>query len=231
MRKFGVWLLLFIGLFGIGYWFYWKLSRPLPGEAVPDLGRDHVADIAGVDYNSNPPTSGPHFPVWAKSGVYGRLLSDGYLIHSLEHGYIILSYDCTKAITTAKPVTHFQFSIFNALAHDEPTQESTDSGQLLKHMKIQPAPTMSWFTPKNPPEVEVSLPESFDSGSCKNLVSQLLEFTKAAERIIVVPRVGLDTPIVLTAWNRILKLDNADKKTIGDFIKAFHNRGPEQTDE
>ena len=72
------------------------VTKPLPGEIVADMGRDHVTDIAGITYSSNPPTSGPHFPVWAKKGVYDRLMSDGYLIHSLEHGYVVISYDCSN---------------------------------------------------------------------------------------------------------------------------------------
>ena len=104
MKKFGNWLLVIGICLGVSYWLFKVFTRPLPGEAVPDMGRDHVTDIAGVNYNSNPPTSGPHFPVWAKRGVYDRFISDGYLIHSLEHGYIILSYDCTKPITGHWPL-------------------------------------------------------------------------------------------------------------------------------
>lgn len=224
MKKNIIWLLVLFSVFGVGYWIYKVVTKPLPGHPVADQGRDHVTDIAGVSYNSNPPTSGPHFAVWAKPGIYNRLISDGYFIHSMEHGYVIIWYDCTKPATTYR-------SPFTVFAHDEPAEESTDSGQLLKHMKIQPTPTMSWFTPQTPPEVEVSLPSEFSSDSCRSLVGGLSEFTKTAERVIVTPRIGMDTPIALTAWNRILKLNGVDQKAISDFVKAFHNRGPEATSE
>lgn len=214
-----------------------QITKDIPGESVDDLGSEHVTDIADVIYNSNPPTSGKHFPMWAKKGVYDRLLSDGYLIHSLEHGYIIIWYDCTKSISTVELVTYFQsrsdklalFPIFNVLAHDEPAEESTDSGQLLKHMKLKQTNEMSAFTPDNSPDIEISLPDEFKAESCKNLVSKLSEFVPKFERVIVVPRVGMDTAIALTAWNRIEKLDKFDESKILEFIKAFHNKGPEKT--
>ena len=90
---------------------------------------------------------------------------------------------------------------------------------------------MSWFTPQDPPEVEVELPDSFKTDSCKSLVGKLSEFTKVAQRVIIVPRLNMDSPIALTAWGRIDKLDSADGERIKTFIKAFHNRGPEQTAE
>jgi len=93
-RKFGFWILILGLVFGLGYWGYKGLTKPLPGQKFDDLGREHVNDISNITYNSNPPTSGTHFPVWAKKGVYDRMISDGYLVHSLEHGYIVINYNC-----------------------------------------------------------------------------------------------------------------------------------------
>lgn len=182
-----------------------------------------MTDIANIKYNSNPPTSGNHFPMWAKKGVYDRLISDGYLIHSLEHGYVIISYDCSKLVPSA------YYLVSSVYAHDEPSEESSDSGQLLKHMKLKQTDEMSAFTPENAPDVEINLPEEFKSESCQKLVSELSEFIAKFERIIVVPRTNIDTQIALTAWNRIEKLDRIDNQKILEFIKAFHNKGPEKT--
>lgn len=213
--------LLVIG--GLG-WLWLDASKPLPGEQVADLGQEHVTDISGVVYNSNPPTSGKHFPVWAKKGVYDRIISDGHLIHSLEHGYVVVSYDCNSQISS------FQFPVSNALAHEgEATGsgEASSSGQPLLHMTTL-AGTSS-FTSQNPPAVEVPLPESFNSEDCMARVGQLSDLTKVAERVIVVPRLNMDAPIALTAWTRILKMDSFDKSKGENFVKAFHNNGPEKT--
>ena len=221
MNKRIIWLAVFILVGALGYWIYKGITKPLPGQAVADKGREHVTDIFGKEYSSNPPTSGPHFPVWAKSGVYDRLISDGYLIHSMEHGYVVIWYDCSRLSSRS--------FVKQAFAHDEPAKESTDSGQLLMHMKVQPQGNISWFTPQNPPEVEIELPEAFKSDACKTLVSNLSEFTKVAERVIVVPRLNLDSQVALTSWGRIDKMDSLDKGRIEVFIKAFHNKGPEKT--
>ncbi len=201
-----------------------QISKPPPGLAVDELGRDHTTDIAGVIYNSDPPTSGPHFPMWAKKGVYDRLISDGYLIHSLEHGYVIISYDCTRPVISRWPLV-----VSQALAHDEPTEESTDSGELLKHMKLKQTEEMSAFTPESAPDIEVELPSDFKSETCKDLVTKLSGMVPKFERIIVIPRVGMPTPITLTAWNKLERFEKIDDKKILEFIKAYHNKGPEKT--
>src|SRR3972149_2701516 len=224
--KIGKWIigiLVLVALSWGGYSLFKGSTTPLPGESVTDAGRDHITDIYGVTYTSNPPTSGPHFPVWAKPGVYDRFISDGYLIHSMEHGYVIIWYDCNK-LSSGRFVKE-------VYAHDEPVEEATDSGDVLMHMKVTPTAEMSWITIDDPPEEEIPLPESFKTDSCKSLVSQLSEFTKAAKRVIVVPRMNLDTLVALTAWGRIDKLDSVDEGQIKAFISAFHNRGPEQTQE
>lgn len=90
-------VLIVLGLLGVGgWWFYKEATKSLPGLVVADMGRDHVPDGTIVEYNSNPPTSGPHYEEWSKTGVYEEELPDGNLIHSLEHGYVIISYNCPQ---------------------------------------------------------------------------------------------------------------------------------------
>lgn len=54
-------------------------------------GRAHVE--RPVDYRSNPPTSGPHLPVPAPEGAYAKAPPSEALVHSLEHGRVILQFD------------------------------------------------------------------------------------------------------------------------------------------
>jgi hypothetical protein len=46
------------------------------------------------DYDTNPPTSGAHFPTWYEDGVYepGTTPQLGMLVHTLEHGRINVQY-------------------------------------------------------------------------------------------------------------------------------------------
>lgn len=100
MKK--MWIIISIAVFIGGGWWVWKiLSTPAPGQNVPDMGRDHVSSeqIANIKYNSNPPTSGPHLETWVKPGMYTSPQSEGELIHSLEHGYVIISYKCVDCET------------------------------------------------------------------------------------------------------------------------------------
>ena len=50
--------------------------------------------FAASDYETNPPTSGNHFPEWYEDGVYeaGDVPQLGMLVHTLEHGRINLQY-------------------------------------------------------------------------------------------------------------------------------------------
>lgn len=75
-----------------GFWYSrWK-TQNLPGEFIADQGREHVGPGHAHTYNSNPPTSGPHFSQPADWGVYKEELPDEVLVHNLEHGGIWISY-------------------------------------------------------------------------------------------------------------------------------------------
>lgn len=51
-------------------------------------------EFSPEDYETNPPTSGPHNPVWYQDGVYepGTTPRLGELVHTLEHGRINVQY-------------------------------------------------------------------------------------------------------------------------------------------
>jgi Protein of unknown function (DUF3105) len=55
----------------------------------------HVAGCSAIDYATNPPSSGEHYPIWADFGVYDFPLPRGYWVHNLEHGAVVVSYNCT----------------------------------------------------------------------------------------------------------------------------------------
>ncbi len=69
-----------------------RLDKPLMGQEISVHGRNHVSVGTKIDYNSNPPAAGPHYADTAHAGIYDKAPEDGYLVHSLEHGAIILWY-------------------------------------------------------------------------------------------------------------------------------------------
>lgn len=90
---------------------------PSPAPAFPSLAevpvtqgpigttimssRDHfpdqmnIGDVEPDGYNTVPPTSGRHWGAWSDCGFYNYPLPDELLVHNLEHGNIIISYNLT----------------------------------------------------------------------------------------------------------------------------------------
>ena len=72
-----------------------KPAYPYPVQTFDDLGREHLAVGEVYDqYNSNPPTSGPHAPSPAPWGVSDTELPEEVPIHNMEHGGVVIWYDC-----------------------------------------------------------------------------------------------------------------------------------------
>ena len=75
------------------------------GEAVPTTeDRTHfapnftIADITdGAGYTTTPPTSGRHWDGWVSCGFYGvdQPVPDERIVHNMEHGNIVVSYNLT----------------------------------------------------------------------------------------------------------------------------------------
>jgi hypothetical protein len=84
-----------------------NLNAGGPVEILDDQGRSHITPgEAGGPYLTIPPASGPHWitnpsetvPTGspARWGAYGTPLPDEVQIHNLEHGGIILNYNCEE---------------------------------------------------------------------------------------------------------------------------------------
>ena len=131
-------------------------AEEAPGVFVSSLGNKHINDpeAKGIQYNSDPPTSGPHYGEGiARWGVHTEPIPKGLMVHNLEDGGVVVSY---------KP--------------DAP----------------------------------------------KEMVDKLAGIVgRYKEHVILAPYPGLDSPIALSAWTRILKLDTVDEAKIVAFIKAY----------
>ena len=103
-------ILWIFGFFGAHRFYY---GRPISGTVyfftlgllfvgwIVDLflipSMDRSADLkfveGPVDYGTEFPTSGPHNPVWADPGFYDEAIALENLVHSLEHGNIVIYFD------------------------------------------------------------------------------------------------------------------------------------------
>lgn len=196
----GIAVILFVAFLG---WLFMESSKPLPGQKIDDLGRGHVQIGENVDYNSNPPTSGKHYEEWIRAGVYDEEKDDRNLVHSLEHGYVILSYNCDRKVQSLK------FNVQSVYAHgiEEEGSSSADA------------------TASGEPSA------AFKSEDCHNLVDQLISAyeKKGKKKLIVIPRPGMDSRIALTAWNYLDKFDQFNEVRVEKFIDAHLDMGPEKT--
>lgn len=95
-KKITTWAIAILIIGASGYGLYYLASqpeKPRPGEAFPILGTEHIpVGASHPAYNSNPPTSGWHYPQPANWSVYQQELVDEQVVHNLEHGGIWISY-------------------------------------------------------------------------------------------------------------------------------------------
>ena len=61
----------------------------------PDGPYAHMPTGQTIEYNTTPPTSGDHWTVQANCGFYPDGVPDEQIVHNLEHGNIVVSYNLT----------------------------------------------------------------------------------------------------------------------------------------
>lgn len=207
---------------GFLVWLFVNSTKPLPGEKTLQGGRAHIS-TSKLDYKFNPPTSGDHDAAWITKGFYEEPRSDGALVHSLEHGYIIVWYNCDKKVQSGLNTNHLAL-INPVYAHEEATPAASgiapvrggmtggSAGVAIKHFE--------------------DMPKSFSDGSCDSLKNELKAlYENDQHKLIIMPRINMDRKVILTAWGRTLKLDAVDKVATKQFIDAFRDNGPEKTNE
>ena len=105
-------LVLFSGLSFVG-WLWWSFTqsdrefRRLAEQGQPALSQvrtvaseglaHHVPQGSRIDYKTEPPTTGAHYPSPSAPGYYEKPQLPGNLVHALEHGNIVIYYDHPSA--------------------------------------------------------------------------------------------------------------------------------------
>lgn len=66
-------------------------TQPIAGvREFLGVTREHTT--TPVNYPEVPPTGGPHFANWQNCGIYAKPLTTEYVVHSLEHGAVWVTY-------------------------------------------------------------------------------------------------------------------------------------------
>lgn len=215
-RKFLLAIVAFIViLIGIAFALSKSLEVKTDLQLLEDEGSDHVGMGTPLNFKTDPPTSGTHYADWTRPGVYETPQQDGLLVHSLEHGYIVVSYNCAYKTGWNLIPTTYAHGLDEELEGLESTQSSltvsTESAEMTE----------------------------FKLEDCHKLVDELIALyeEKGKTRIIITPRLKMDNRLTLTAWRRMLKLNPStvnglsepEKNKIRNFIDTFRNKGPEKT--
>lgn len=155
-----------------------SLLRPVvttaAGETIAAMpSSQHITP--GTDpgpFNSDPPTSGRHYLEGMDAGFYEQAdieeygpYPEGYLVHSLEHGYVIFWYNC------------------DVISEAECTVLKADINAVME-----------------------------DANNFK---------------VIAFPWKSIDTPVVMTSWTRLQRMDAFNADQAEDFISRNRNRAPE----
>ena len=72
-------------------------SAPVGDEqSVPSLGNMHIEQdsVSPINYNSTPPTSGPHYGSIVSWNIYREPQRYEQVIHNLEDGGVAIYYQC-----------------------------------------------------------------------------------------------------------------------------------------
>lgn len=109
-------------------------------ECVVTTGRAPASDAthhppcSDLDYPIHPPPGGPHFGQWADFGVYDQPVPLGFLVHSLEHGAVVLAHNCVEAC----PDVLSAFEALRADRDDPSCREHPNGSRVI----IVPDPTL-----------------------------------------------------------------------------------------
>ena len=119
-------------------------APPLPGQSACTVtitdnvafeGHTHEDVCTPITYVSNPPSSGNHWPIWAKFTTYTQPVRREMLVHDMEHGAIVMSYGCSDCAEVP--------AAFEKAASDfgiDPLCATTEGGAMRSRIVITPDP-------------------------------------------------------------------------------------------
>jgi hypothetical protein len=88
-------------------------------------GQTHVPEGSAIQYANNPPSSGNHYPSPKPWGVYTDTIAPGYWVHNLEHGGVVVLYDCPQGCPEVTQTVQQALQSFPKDKHQEVKLVST----------------------------------------------------------------------------------------------------------
>ncbi|MGH7326718.1 MAG: DUF3105 domain-containing protein [Polyangiaceae bacterium] len=185
-----------------------RLDAPLhlggPCDAVEDTPPlqpgVHVAIGSDITtWDSNPPSSGEHYPIWAAYQAYSTPVPRGYYVHDLEHGAIDLLYNCAIG-DAGQEVT------LDASGGDDGDGGDAGAG---------PCPTVA-------AQLQAIIDAFPSDPKCDPTMGQ------PRVRFVLTPDPLLDVPVAAAAWGWTYKASCVDSATLSQFAKDHYDQGTEE---
>ncbi len=111
-------------------------------ELVPLETRIHISLDATPVYAASIPTSGEHYPIWARWRIHTEIVPRGYWVHNLEHGGVVFLYRDGAPTRIVDALTR----VYNAIPPDVPCTH----GRIV--MTPDPLLTTDWAVTVSGPE-------------------------------------------------------------------------------
>ncbi len=166
---------------------------------VPDDGRYHLPFCTPITYNHDPPASGPHWPWPAPWGPHHEVVPREWWVHNLEHGGIVLLYNCPYPSDGGVP---------DGSAGGGRMPDGCDGG----------APA----SPDDCASDIATLVSFWANHPQDNWYDMLFEV-----RILITPDPLLPTRFAAVAWDWYYPFTAIDPTALQCFIDARYGRGPE----
>ncbi len=96
----------------------------------------HVPDCSPVTYDTNPPSGGNHYPEPAYFQTYDAPVPWGFLVHSEEHGGVVIAYDCPSGCPSL-------VASLQAIIDAEPDDPICASTPFLHRLILVPEPDLT----------------------------------------------------------------------------------------
>jgi hypothetical protein len=166
---------------------------------VTDEGRYHLPFCTPIAYKHDPPASGPHWPWPAPWGWHPEVVPRQWWVHNLEHGGIVLLYNCAWPADGGVP---------DASAGGGPMADGCDGG----------APAV----PDDCPTEIAQLVSFYNNHPLDNWFDMLFEV-----RILITPDPLLPARFAAVSWDWYYPFTTIDPNALQCFIDARYGRGPE----
>jgi hypothetical protein len=106
-------------------------------QSWEDEGHLHLSPGDPTPYCTRPPSSGNHYGDWANFAVYDSPVPYGNLVHSLEHGAVVLFYKCPTAMLPCKTTQDALVSVAEAQPVDP-----ICTAKIKRRIIVTPDPTL-----------------------------------------------------------------------------------------